>query len=433
MSVLHELAGGVAHPAPQRRSVPLWRLLTALLLAPASFSTQVLVDYVIAADSCTLHDRPAAALVAITVMTFVGAMAGLAMAVVLWRTVRDEKGGSHARAAEVGEGRTRFIVLCAMVFERVVRACVLTRRDERPGPRSMLQPATRTLALVALLLPVAAGAARSGDHDSGWSFDPLVVALIAVPTVLYVWGLARAGAACRAFAPRWRIACWFGAGAVLWLALLSPLDALADGSFAWHMGQHLALMLVAAPLLAASNAHLVILHIFNVPWRRRLGRFIGAVPGVREGGHARAAPWIAALVFAAGLWLWHAPALYDAALADETVHTFEHLTFLITAAIFWRMVSTVGDRRLDPGSAILLVTLVALQGNLMAALITLAPTPIYAAYRGPGALSDQQLAGLLMWVPAGVVYLASTGWAIHRLIAAPRRGRFAAAAPPPVF
>ena len=284
----------------------------------------------------------------------------------------------------------------------------------------MRQPAARALAVIATLASSAVRAATPDAGDGGWSFDPLVVALIAVPTILYVWGLARAGTVRRAFAPTWRVACWFAAVAVLWLALLSPLDGLADASFAWHMGQHLALMLVAAPLLAASNAHLVILHVFAVPWRRRLGRFVGAVPGVRGGGHHRAAPWLAALAFAAGLWLWHAPALYDAALANETVHTFEHMTFLLTAAVFWRMVSSAGDRRLDAGTAIILVTLTGLQGNLMAALITLAPVPIYA-YHGPDALSDQQTAGLLMWVPAGLVYLASTIWAIHRLITVPRR------------
>ena len=88
------------------------------------------------------------------------------------------------------------------------------------------------------------------------------------------------------------------------------------------------------------------------------------------------APVIAALAFAAGLWLWHAPRMYDAALADPALHTIEHLTFLVTSAVFWRMVSTAGDRRLDGLSAVVIVTLIALQGNLLAALITLAPQPL---------------------------------------------------------
>ncbi len=115
MTPLHDLAGGVAHPSPQREAVALWQLLTALLLAPASFSTQVLVDYVIAAASCTLGHRPAPVLIAITAATFVGALVGFVMSIMLWRRVRGEKGGGRGRAAEVGEGRTRFIVLCALV------------------------------------------------------------------------------------------------------------------------------------------------------------------------------------------------------------------------------------------------------------------------------------------------------------------------------
>jgi cytochrome c oxidase assembly factor CtaG len=120
-------------------------------------------------------------------------------------------------------------------------------------------------------------------------------------------------------------------------------------------------------------------------------------------------------VFALGLWLWHAPHLYEDALANEQLHTLEHLTFLISAAVFWRMISTSGDRRLDLGTTIVLVTLVGLQGNLLAALITLAPDPLYASYAAQP-LADQQVAGLLMWVPAGLIYLGSTVLATIRLI-----------------
>ena len=103
-------------------------------------------------------------------------------------------------------------------------------------------------------------------------------------------------------------------------------------------------------------------------------------PHARASGRAHRTAWRRSSrrpLFALGLWLWHAPHLYEDALANEQLHTLEHLTFLITAAVFWRMISTSGDRRLDAGTAILLVTLVGLQGNLLAALITLAPDPLY--------------------------------------------------------
>lgn len=80
------------------------------------------------------------------------------------------------------------------------------------------------------------------------------------------------------------------------------------------------------------------------------------------------------------------------------------------------MVKTAGDRRLGLGPAVVLVSLVGLQGNLMAALITLAPAPLYASYAGAGGLLDQQEAGLLMWVPAAAIYLASTLWTLRNLM-----------------
>lgn len=271
-------------------------------------------------------------------------------------------------------------------------------------------------ALAALLFAAPAWAHGGEHHDGGWSFEPLVTMLLSLSVLTYSIGLYRMGRARKAIAPHWRIASYVAAILVLIVALLSPFDARADSSFAWHMGQHLLLMIVAAPLLAVANAHLVMLFAWPLRWRRRFGRAAISVPGIKRGGYSKAAPWLAGVAFALGLWLWHAPVLYDAALENPTVHTVEHITFLFSAAIFWRMVSTAGNRRLDPGSAILLVTLVGLQGNLMAALITLAPNPIYIHYQGVGALDDQQIAGMLMWVPAGLIYLISTGHAIWHLM-----------------
>ena len=295
-----------------------------------------------------------------------------------------------------------------------------------------MRRSVRGLSLAACAAAMAAPAWAHGDEAhrahlaSGWTFDPLVTALLLLSTTFYLAGLFRMGRARPAVAPPWRIACYAMAVVVLVLALLSPLDGRADASFAWHMSQHLLLMIVAAPLLALSNVQLVSLFAFPLPWRRRLGRWVGGVPGVKPGASDRRGPWIAAACLTAGLWLWHAPVLYETALANGTVHTAEHLTFLVTAAVFWRMVTTAGGRRLDLGSSVVLVTLVGLQGNLMAALITLAPAPLYASYGGGGGLLDQQIAGLIMWVPAGFIYLASTVWALSRLM------RTATVAQPPI-
>ncbi len=282
----------------------------------------------------------------------------------------------------------------------------------------MPRPARAALSGTLLVLWATCVQAHGGEHAgaSGWSLDPLIAGLLLVSSTTQVLGLSRLGPARATIAPAWRVAAYWVAVLVIVVALFSPLDARADTHFSWHMLQHLLLMLAAAPLLAVSNAHFVALYAMPVAWRRRIGRGIGMVPGARQSSRSPLAPWLGALAFAAGLWLWHAPVLYEAAIANRWVHSLEHLVFLFTAAFFWRTVATAGDRRLNLGSSILLVTLVGLQGNLMAALITLAPQPLYATYAGPGGLADQQWAGLIMWVPAGLIYLASTVLALRRLM-----------------
>ncbi|MBV1691374.1 cytochrome c oxidase assembly protein [Novosphingobium sp. G106] len=272
---------------------------------------------------------------------------------------------------------------------------------------------------LALLVPGAARAHGGEAHGAAlgdWTFEPLALALLTASALIYATGQARmTPAQRRSIAPLPRILCYSCSVAVLIAALFSPIDDFADSSFAWHMLQHLLLMLVAAPLMAMSNMHLVALFALPMIPRRWIGRRINRAPGVKAGASDRLAPVVAATLFALGLWIWHAPHLYENALANEQLHTLEHLTFLMTAAVFWRMISTSGNRRLDAGTAILLVTLVGLQGNLLAALITLAPNPLYVSYASQP-LADQQIAGLLMWVPAGLVYLGSTLVAIARLL-----------------
>jgi cytochrome c oxidase assembly factor CtaG len=268
-----------------------------------------------------------------------------------------------------------------------------------------------------LLLAAMSAQAHDAAHDaSGWSVDPLIAVLMFVSLSLQCIGFSRMGPARAAVAPGWRIGAYGAAMATLVLALFSPVDARADDQFSWHMLQHLLLMLVAAPLFALSNMHFVALYALPIRARRVVGRAMEWVPGAGAGSRHAAGPWLSAAAFVAGLWLWHAPVMFEAALAHRAVHTLEHLVFLFTAAVFWRMVMTAGNRRLSLASAVVLVTLVGLQGNLMAALITLAPAPLYTSYAVPGGLLDQQVAGLIMWVPAGVIYLASTLWTLRKLM-----------------
>ena len=246
--------------------------------------------------------------------------------------------------------------------------------------------------------------------------NPLVDVLLVASLTLWIVGYARLGSARRAVAPPVRVGAYWLAVASLLTVLRSPVEGWTDTSFAWHMAQHMTLMMVAAPLLAISNLHLVALLAFPISWRRGIGRAVARFPGVRAGGSSRLAPVLAAAAVVLGLWLWHAPALYEATFESRLLHDLEHLTFLFTSILFWRMLVTAGDRRLDLGTSVRLVAVMGLQGNLLAVLILLAPEPLYAAYAAQGGLTDQQIAAAVMLVPAGLIYLAGTVWALWKLM-----------------
>ncbi|MDQ4143294.1 MAG: cytochrome c oxidase assembly protein, partial [Actinomycetota bacterium] len=112
------------------------------------------------------------------------------------------------------------------------------------------------------------------------------------------------------------------------------------------------------------------------------------------------------------LWFWHAAGPYGAALEHELVHALEHASFLLTATLFWRVViGGRGAKPVSPGLGVLLVFTMALQSVFLSVLLTFARAPWYAAYSattrtwGIEPLADQQLAGVIMWIPAGLVYV----------------------------
>jgi putative membrane protein len=250
-----------------------------------------------------------------------------------------------------------------------------------------------------------------------WFGDPAVERLLAVFLAVYLVGLAEMLSREHRKWPigKMRVAAFLGAVVVIGVALLSPIDALSDELFSVHMLQHLLLILGAAPLLAFSNAHLVMLRAFPLSGRRALGRAVAAIPGVRQAAHKQASALIAAACFVGTMWFWHIPAAYDWALDNEAVHVGEHLTLLAAATFFWRVIITSGDRRLSPAMAVVLVSLVGIQGAFLSALIMFAGHPLYRAYAG-NPLDDQVLAGVLMCIPASFVYLGSTVWALWRML-----------------
>jgi cytochrome c oxidase assembly factor CtaG/cytochrome c2 len=187
--------------------------------------------------------------------------------------------------------------------------------------------------------------------------------------------------------------CAYAAGALTLLAaLLPPLDEIAESRLWAHMVQHELLMLLGAPLLALGRPHAAVLRAVGGTARRtaaRIARALNLGMGVAWTLHGLA------------LWLWHIPALYEAAAAHPSLHALQHASFAGTAFLFWR---SALDRRTGYGTAALYVFLTSLHSGLLGVLLFLSPRPWYPTYgRAADALGDQQLAGLIMWIPGGVV------------------------------
>lgn len=132
-------------------------------------------------------------------------------------------------------------------------------------------------------------------------------------------------------------------------------------------------------------------------------------------------PLAAWLVHATALWLWHIPSLFQATLRSDLVHTFQHICFLGSALLFWWALIYGPHGAMGYGAAVLYLFTTSVHSGLLGALLTFASSVWYPAYAGLTAswgltpLEDQQLGGLIMWVPAGLVYIVAgsalfAGW-----------------------
>lgn len=235
-------------------------------------------------------------------------------------------------------------------------------------------------------------------HGGSTVDAPQLAALIALGLAGALY--ARAWRRSRMLKPRHGAA--FGAGwAALLVALAPPLDTAAAVSFLLHMVQHELLMIVAPPLLILGRPYAAL--AAALPSSPRLLR-LAALP--------LATPPLAAFVLhVLALWVWHVPRLYDVARVAAGVHAWQHACFFWTALLFWWAVL----RQWRSGVALAWLLGAMITSGALAALLTFAPAPLYAGTT----LADQQLGGLLMWVPAGYVLLFVALLGLHRLLRAP--------------
>ena len=241
------------------------------------------------------------------------------------------------------------------------------------------------IAAVAVMMIVGLGApamavAHSGRGAVNDLLQPIMtLTALGLGCAVYVRGARRR----RGRWPRWRNFAAAGAAVTLAGALLSPLDQLSAEHLTAHMVQHTLLILVAAPLLALARPLAMLSSATSgMRWPRRLI----VVP----------AAGIACLLHAIALWLWHLPGPYDLTLRSGLLHAAAHVSLFGTAVLLWTSV-TRGRERV---TGALWLFLTALHAGALGALLALSGKPWFEAHQSPG---DQQLAGLVMWIPAGAL------------------------------
>lgn len=200
-----------------------------------------------------------------------------------------------------------------------------------------------------------------------------------------------------------------GAFALGWIAmataLLSPLAAVSEWLFSAHMTQHTLLMLVATPLIIAGQPAATMMAALA-------GRMApGAVVAARPIWRTLTAPVVSFALLLIAMWIWHLPALHEAALHSQAVHAVQHVSFVAAASAFWWGLVHGRYGRRGYGAAVVFVFLTAVHSSVLGALLTVASRVLYPTYAVRGAVhhvdaqADQQIAGLIMWVPSGAIFI----------------------------
>lgn len=268
-------------------------------------------------------------------------------------------------------------------------------------------------ALIALCLLLASAGpllAHGGQAHRAleWTFDPWIVGPLLVAGALFALGTAKLSRRSNTGRfPGWSGVAYWGGLLMLVIALVSPVHALGEHLFTVHMIEHEIVMAVAAPLLVLARPIGVL--FWGLPRRLRRpamrlikSRVIDTLWNVATTGI------VATMLHAAAIWIWHVPTLFDATVTSSLLHRLQHLSFFATAVLFWWAVIWRESR--GAGAWHLFLTM--LHTSILGALIALAPRVAYMAqtqYAGEWGLTpleDQQLAGIVMWVPGGIVYAA---------------------------
>ena len=270
-----------------------------------------------------------------------------------------------------------------------------------------------------------------------WSLDPSLVYVVPAGAMYWLGGVKARGRrlAGSPAGDRLRAASFTAGLATIVIALDSPLDGYADTLFWAHMLQHILLLTVAPPLILLGRPWPRMWRALPLSWRTRAGRAVArSSPAAPIRSLARPLP--AWLLFNATVVVWHLGPAYDAALAHGAIHALQHVTFFVTGLAFWAYVVDPGPLRprLAWPVRVAYVAGAMVVGWVLAIVLVLAPHPLYAHYAalatrpgGISALTDQQIAGGMMWVPGSISYTIAVLFAFWRWVeptttAPPARG-----------
>jgi cytochrome c oxidase assembly factor CtaG len=237
---------------------------------------------------------------------------------------------------------------------------------------------------------------------TAWNWEPSIVIGTALLVGLYLYGI---GPLRRKYhladeVKRGQVIAFLLGVFSIFLALVSPLDELGDSYlFSAHMVQHLFITIVGPPLLLMGTPGWLLRPL----WRNRTVFLIARVFTF---------PALAFFLYNADFWLWHAPPLYNATLENQGIHILEHVTFIVFGVLYWWPILSPSEElpRLSLGGQVLYIFLAGMPTVALGAGLTFLP-PLYAPYLaapriwGLSAAVDQQLGGLIMWIPGNIFYI----------------------------
>jgi putative membrane protein len=274
----------------------------------------------------------------------------------------------------------------------------------------------RSLSAAAPLLLIATPAFSHDDATAigfgggTWCADPWLLVPLYLAAILFLvgsWRLWRRAGPGRGIR-YWRASSFWAGWSLIGLALVSPLHWLSERMLTAHMVEHELLMVAAAPLLVLSRPLVGLLWALPIGVRRSLGA-VATAPAFAAGWIALTNASVATFIHIVTILAWHTPSLFEAAIGNPLLHKLQHATFLITALLFWWSILNLPRRQFGAGALHVFAAMMAM--TLLGALLALSPKLWYSSYSSPvfglTPLEDQQLAGLIMWIPGCLTYAAA--------------------------